>query len=146
MFGIADDIKSLLISSMDKWKTVLRSNEQVLGEVEIKRGIFQGDTLSHLLFVLALIPLSMTLKVTDYGYQLEKRGLKINHLLFMDDLKLYGKTERELNSLIHIVRIFSEDIGMKFGMDKCSFVVLKQEKIGSTNSIELPDGYQMVKQ
>ena len=146
MFGIADDIKSLLISSMDKWKTVLRSNEQVLGEVEIKRGIFQGDTLSHLLFVLALIPLSMTLKATDYGYQLEKRGLKINHLLFMDDLKLYGKTERELNSLIHIVRIFSEDIGMKFGMDKCSFVVLKQEKIGSTNSIELPDGYQMVKQ
>ena len=48
-------IKSLLVNNMEKWKVIpcLRSSE--LDEVEIKRGIFQGDSLSHLLFVLALI-------------------------------------------------------------------------------------------
>ena len=32
------------------------SGNSALGEVEIKRGIFQGDSLSHLEFVLAFIP------------------------------------------------------------------------------------------
>ena len=84
-----------MFNSMEKWRTILTSNNETLGEVEIKRGIFQGDTLSPLLFIMVLIPLSMILKDTTYGYQFSKGGMKINHLLFMDDLKLYGKTERE---------------------------------------------------
>ena len=36
----------------------------------------------------------------------------------MGDLKLYSKSEKALNSLIQIVRIFSKDIGMQFGIDK----------------------------
>ena len=36
---------------MANWKTVLISNQEVLGTVDIKRGIFQGDSLSTLLFV-----------------------------------------------------------------------------------------------
>ena len=39
----------------------------------------------------------------------ELRG-KINQLLSMDDLKLYGKTMQELYSLVQTVRIFSTDI------------------------------------
>ena len=41
---------------------------------------------------------------------------KINHLFFIDDLKLYAKTENLLDSLTQSVRIFSSDIGMKFGI------------------------------
>ena len=37
---------------------------------------------------------------------------KINHLLYIDDLKLYCKSEKELDSLIQTVRIFSTDIQM----------------------------------
>ena len=42
LFGVAEDIKSLLVSSMEKWKVMLCSGNCELGEVEIKRGIFQG--------------------------------------------------------------------------------------------------------
>ena len=38
----------------------------------------------------------------------------------MDDLKLHAKIERELDSLIQTVRIFSDDAGMVFGLDKCA--------------------------
>ena len=41
---------------MEKWKVMLYSGNSELGEVEIKRGIFQGDSLSLLVFALALIP------------------------------------------------------------------------------------------
>ena len=45
LFGLADNIKSLLVNSMGKWRVKLCSQNSELGEVEIKRSIFQGDSL-----------------------------------------------------------------------------------------------------
>ena len=56
LFEEAHNIKSFLVNSMEKRKVMLCSGNSELGEVEIKRGIFQGDSLSPLVFVLALIP------------------------------------------------------------------------------------------
>ena len=44
------------------------SGNSELGEVQIKRGIFQGDSLTPLVFVLALIPLSLILRNTKAAY------------------------------------------------------------------------------
>ena len=60
-----------------------------LGEAEIKRGIFQGDSLLPLVFVLSLIPLSLILRKVKAAYEFSESKEKIN-LLFMDDLKLYS--------------------------------------------------------
>ena len=38
----------------------------------------------------------------------------------MDDLKLYSRSEKGLDSLVQTVRVFSEDIGMEFGTEKCA--------------------------
>ena len=73
MFGIADNIQRVIRNSMDSWRTNLTSNGQDLGEVKIRRGIFQGDSLSPLLFVLALIPLSLVLRKVKAGYDLGKK-------------------------------------------------------------------------
>ena len=59
-------------------------------ETNIRRGIFQGDSLSPLLFVISLIPLSLILRKCNAQYTLGKDKPSINHLLFMDDLKLYA--------------------------------------------------------
>ena len=56
LFGVAENIKSSLVNSMEKWKVMLYSGNSELGEVEIKQGIFQGDSLSPLVFVI-LYPL-----------------------------------------------------------------------------------------
>ena len=61
-FGVAENIESLLVNSMEKWKVMLCLGNCELGEVQIKRGIFQGDSLSPFVFVLALIPLSLILR------------------------------------------------------------------------------------
>ena len=47
---------------------MLCSGNSELGEVEIKRGIFQGDSLSTSVFVLALIPLSLILRKAKAAY------------------------------------------------------------------------------
>ena len=69
-------------------------NEE-FARANIEREIFQEDTLSPLLFVIGLIPLSDTLRKINAEYQLGKGQHKnINHLLFKDDLKLYGKKRK----------------------------------------------------
>ena len=43
----------------------------------------------------------------------------------MDDVKLYGSDERKIDSLVQTVRIFTNDVGMDFRINKCAvFVVM----------------------
>ena len=139
MIGAADVVKCLLGESMKTWRTNLTANDECLGKVNIRRGIFQGDSLSPLPFVLALFLLLMILRKVSAGYEMTKDGCRINHLLFMDDLKLFAKNEKEIDSLVQTVRIFSDDIGMKFGLEKCAAMTMKRGKRVHSDGIALPD-------
>ena len=108
LLRVAEKIKSLLVNSMKKWKIMLCSGNFELGEVEIKGGIFQGDSLSPLVFVLALITLSLILGKAKAAYEFSESKEKINHLLFLDGLKLYSRSEKGLDLLVQTVRVFSE--------------------------------------
>ena len=78
LFGVAEKIKSLLVNSMEKWKVLLCSGNSEFGEVEIERGIFQGDSLSSLVFVLELIPLSLILRKAKAARGFSESKEKIN--------------------------------------------------------------------
>ena len=49
------------------------------------------------------------------------------------------KNEKELETLIHAVRIYSQDIGLEFGIEKCAMLVMKSGKRHMTDGIELPN-------
>ena len=38
--------------------------------------------------------------------------------MYVDDIKLFAKNEKGLETLIYTVRIYSRDIGMEFGVKK----------------------------
>ena len=123
---------------MKNWETELTSGNQNLERVKIKRGMFQGDSLSPLLFVICLIPLSFIVRKVNAGYQFHKGGPTVNHLLYMDDLKLFDKTEKQIDVLVNTVRIFSEDIRMGFGIKKCGVLVIKKGRYHHSEGIEMP--------
>ena len=91
---------------------------RILAETKTQRGIFQGDALSSSLFIIAMMPLNRIFRKCTAGYKLSRSQEKINDLLYMGDIKLFGKSEKELESLINAVRIYSQDIGMEFGIEK----------------------------
>ena len=103
-FGIGENFKSLLVNSMEKSKLMLCSANSELAKVKIKRGIFQGDSLSPLVLLLALIPLSLILRKAKATYEFSERKEKIDHHLFMDDLKLFSRSEKGLDLLVQTVR------------------------------------------
>ena len=59
--------------------------------------------------------------------------------MYMDDIKLFAKNEKELETLIHTPRIYSQDIGIEFGIEKCAMLVMKSGKRHRTDGIELPN-------
>jgi hypothetical protein len=129
MFKVNEQLIHFMGREMGKWHTVLTSAGQVLGKVPIQRGIFQGDALSPLLFIMAMIPISTTLRRMKKDYEMEKGKDMITHLLYMDDLKLYSKTEEGMISMTNTVQMISDDIGMTFGLDKCAKAFMKRGKL-----------------
>ena len=61
----------------------------------------------------------------------------------MDDLKLYGTSDNQLNGLISTVKKVSGDIQMEFGLDKCAKATLKRGKKVSAEGILL-NGHQLI--
>ena len=108
------------------WKLLKRVRS--LAERKIQRGIFQGDALSPLLFIIAMMPLNHILRKCIAGYKLSGSQEKINHLMYMDGIKLFTKNEKELETLINGVKIYSQDIEMEFGIEKCAMLVMKSGK------------------
>ena len=146
MYKIHPVLITFIEESMSQWKTniTLVHKEGVLetGPIRIKRGIFQSDSLSSLLFTMSLNPLSQELQKMGYGYQLDEQT-KINHLFYVDDLKLYGTSDNQLTGLINTVKNISDDIKMEFGLDKCAKASFKRGKKVPAKGIPLNNNQVM---
>ena len=68
-------------------------------------------------------------------YFLSNNKSKINHLLYRNKLKIYPKSRIKLKFLIKAVKIFSRNIKMKFQLQKCAILVMKQNKIERADEI-----------
>ena len=63
------------------------------------------------------------------------KELNEDHLLFMDDLKLYAGNDKDLEFLLNIVDSFTKDIKMK--LDKCAKCTVKKGRRVHTQNILL---------
>ena len=114
----------------DCWYIILNlqgKNESLISEIiKFLKGIFQSDSPSVLLFVLALSSLSFISR-KEKVYLLEKCKIaKHTHKVFVDDLKLFATTRATIVKQLDIVTNFSEDIGTKFGEDKCASLQIER--------------------
>ena len=122
---------SQYLKSCHKWheerQSIFIKQWERNGENENERGIFQGNSFSLLLFVIAMLPLTMTLRERDAGFRFSGVREKVKHLLFMDDLKPYGRNESEPERLVGIVKGYSGGIGIRFLLGKCGALVIEKD-------------------
>ena len=86
-----------------------------------------------------MVPLSLILRKAKFHYVFSDKKARIKHFLFMDNLKLFAKSNDQIDSLVNRVYRFSEDIGMEFGTQKRRLFVLKRGKVNS-RGLNLPIG------
>lgn len=139
IYKINPVIIHFVTNTMKKWQTEMllffKKGHLKTKKIAVKRGIFQGDSLSPLLFCLTLIPLTNILNSHNLGFKIDKT--KINHLFYMDDLKLFSNNDSQLNDALALVKTFSNDIRMEFGLEKCSKVTIRHGKLQSNQNIKL---------
>ena len=61
------------------------------------------------------------------------------HLFYLDDLKLCAKDDSKLEGLLRIVKGFSDDIGMEFGLSKCAKATFKRGKLEKSDHVRLDE-------
>ena len=48
--------------------------------------------------------------------------------MYMDDIKIFAKNEKERETLIQTIRIYSQGIGMEFGIKNCAMLIMNSGK------------------
>ena len=86
MCKISEEIINFIEKTMNTWKAELTAGGRSFAEAKVQKVIFQIDTLSPLIFIIAMMPL---------------------------------KNEKEIETLIHAVRIHSQDIGIEYDIKTC---------------------------
>lgn len=126
---------------MTYWKTHVSIHHEggttTSEDIKFNTGIFQGDTLPPLIFCLALAPISHMLKRLGMGYKIA--GTTISNSLYIDDLKVFAADAKQMKNCKIIIQEFINDIGMSFGLEKCTVIHIKQGKVNNTpDSLEIP--------
>ena len=107
MYKISHEVINFIEQTIKTWIVDLTARGRSIAEPKIQRGIFQGNALSPLLFIIAMMPLNHILRKCPAGYKLSRSQEKINHLMYIDDNELFAKNKKELETLIHALRIYS---------------------------------------
>jgi hypothetical protein len=131
LYKVDPIIVRFILVLMKTWRTRMilpHANGSIeTDEIKIETGIFQGDTFSPLLFCLTINPLSNILKRAQLGFKTLKTS--ISHLLYMDDLKAFTKNKEDMTRCENLIKRFSKDIKMSFGIEKCAVLHIEKGKV-----------------
>lgn len=99
------EVRRLVRKLVPLWKTEIEiqtTNGPKSIPVQLKRGVFQGDSLSPLLFCMCIAPLSRELRKRP-GFSSRYQAEPVKHMFFMDDLKVYEQDKETLDETAEIV-------------------------------------------
>jgi len=121
-------VQNFVARSMQLQQVNLHLAGKMIGTVKIESGIVQGDSLSPLLFVLAMEPIS---KILNSKHDVVQTGqLARNHLIFVDDIKLIAETDAELDRMCLTAGDCLERMGFVMNREKSATNIMSADAIG----------------
>ena len=135
--------------AMKSWRTKLqmmfKDGMKVTDVIRILCGIFQGDSLSPLLFCISYLMVSVILRRMRIGYVPGPPGERDmhqmrSHFILMDDFKGLTSTESCLRIIINTSTEILKEIGLEIGYNKCAVMKAVKGKVVSMEGIDISIG------
>ena len=133
--GVPGTVLNIIVKLMEGWETRLELNENgkvlMSRKIKIRKRFLQGDSYSPVGFCLMEVLISILIQETD-GYtmgQRDKEMVKRTSSLFIDNLKIYRESHRNLEVVNEMIVKGSMDAGACYRVKKCAEVVFRKSKI-----------------
>lgn len=108
-------------------KTSIKAADNDNVQIELKRGVKQGDPLSPLLFNLAIEPIIELINRRTTGILINNDSVSV--LAFADDVVLIAKDAIEARKQINYINEYLTNIGMSISVSKCAtFQIVHRNK------------------
>ena len=102
LLQVSENIAEFIRKSMKNYNTDLTSCGEYLSNILISEEPHFRQTTVIITICACMIPVTQILRKVKSGYTLKNRE-KLNNLLFMDGLKIFVKSECEVNGLVSTV-------------------------------------------
>ncbi|XP_074292053.1 uncharacterized protein LOC141618891 [Silene latifolia] len=122
-----EKFKGLIMSCITSTSFTLNLNGIQFGYFHGKRGLRQGDPMSPLIFTICMEYLTRILDYATHQWYFRYHplcaGIKLNHLLFADDLMLFCKGDvRSMMLLLRAISTFSASSGLRVNASKSEVI------------------------
>ena len=115
---LPDNVRTYVSSLYSKLRGKVRTKNFVSNNFNFKKGVFQGDPLSPLIFLICFNPIIEELKKSEnFGYDLD--GMKYITLPFADDFNLITTHKGRHQKLINKLHVLTSSMGLKLKPRKC---------------------------
>lgn len=125
--GIPNSMAEYVRGMYDACETRIRARNGGEVQIQLKRGVKQGDPLPPLLFNLAVEPIIERINESTIGMRVGGENLAI--LAFADDMVLLATNKEEALRQIRLLGDYLEGLGMSLAAHKCqAFQVVATNK------------------
>lgn len=147
--GFDKDSTDLIMHCVSSTTSRIRVNGVLTDKFHASRGLRQGDPISPYLFIICMEYLSTLIGEAQSNglwkpFLLKKNGTPISHLLFADDLLLFGETSHEtLHGMSNTLDAFWDCSGQKMNPEKSKLYFSKftpvSDKEMFTSFLKVPE-------
>ncbi|CAH0555597.1 unnamed protein product [Brassicogethes aeneus] len=118
-------VRQVLRQAVGLWSIRVKAGKGLSKPIYVKRGVYQGDTISPMLFVLITASILVHLREDPEINRLTKGKHVI--MAFMDDIKVHTPTKEGSRIMTEELRRGAQELGLRLNENKCGLYSRDQE-------------------
>ena len=126
------EVRNLIKNMMIKWAVIIEVGKTKIPAIRVKRGVYQGDSMSSLLFILSTAYIINSIK-TNFEITKAAKG-KQQIMTYMDGIKVHAPNKKAADLITEKLKKTAADLSLALNIQKCEIFNNKEQE--ADNDIE----------